>query len=115
MSLSSPFLLVPEELPKSVTHVLGLFCYLCARSIQVSAADPGVRPTSNVKTLIRFCYHHAAVDRFTGDDALPAAVIFIDQRNIAHRGLEFLQPRIAGRIVVDMRHHEAAAALLGGD
>ena len=42
----------------------------------------------------------------------PAAVVFVDERYVSHRGFEFLQAGVAGGIVFHVRHHEAPAAFL---
>jgi hypothetical protein len=53
--------------------------------------------------------------RRAGDNAFPGPSYYIHRRNVAHGSLELLDPRIAGRIVGQVRHHELAAAPLRRD
>src|SRR5215471_12597537 len=61
--------------------------------------------------LVRLCDYGAAIHRLAGNDALARAIVFIHERNVAHRGLELLQACVACGVVFDMGHDELAAAL----
>src|SRR5689334_12287970 len=90
----------------------GLFAglYWSKRGSEQKLAESG----RLLRILIRLGNHGAAVDLLAGDDALAAAIELVDEWDVTHGRLEFLEARVAGGVVLDVGHDEFAPAFFGG-
>src|SRR5215471_3224322 len=85
------------------------------RSCEKLQADCAISTIATSARLVRFGNHHPAVDLLAREDAFAGAIVLVHQRDAARSGFEFLDPRVAGRVVFEVRHDEFTAAFFGGD